>query len=33
VTYAEARVATELRAKLPETQLYLGGTHLLHAVK
>ena len=33
VTFAEARVAKELRAKLPDTQLHLGGTHLLHAVK
>lgn len=33
VTYAEARITKELRAKYPDTQFYIGGTHLLHAVK
>ena len=33
ITFAEARVVKELRIKYPDTEFYLGGSHLLHAVR
>ena len=33
ITFAESRVVKELRLKYPDTEFYLGGSHLLHAVR
>ena len=33
VTFSEARIVKELREKYPDTEFYIGGSHVLHSIK